>query len=349
MIKEVEFQNIAETVKVGDEYVGYTTDPALDMFDGFLTDDGKTLTVDVNREIPVGHARQVTLYYGNVDFSTSRIEYVKLGSTNLLTNDPSVSYVGSSHKFDLSAVFIIPQRLATRVPINNITIDLFTYEANVVDINGDPIYQKRLSVPYKAVGDASTDFAQSTDGWYVLGTVDYKIQDIREQPLIQYLKGDIIYWYDSLEVNPLIDGPPIVYGDLWIATEDVYGPPGELNNLWVIPTEEELLNFILIPRPPAITRCATVVHTDLLISRYAKQYFIAEVLRRTSFKPYDDDTAWYMADLLSSMREMALNYLQKGDATKAKFMIDTIANEYAAVMLGKKNYELTTTQLRYTP
>lgn len=349
MVKEVEFQNIAETVKVGDAYVPYTTDPALEMFDGFLTDDGKTLTVDVNREIPVGYARRVTLYYANVDLSNAKVGYVELGATPLLTNDPTVSYVGSSHKFDLSPVLVMPQRTASRTPIDDITIDLFTYEANVVDGQGNAIYQKRLSVPYKVVGDASTDFAPSTDGWYVLGTVDYKLQDIKEQSLVQYLKGDIIYWYEHEDPDAIDDRPRgVVHGDLWIANEDTYGPPTGWKGIWSRPTDEEILNFILLPRPASITRCATIVHTDILISRYVKQHYIANTLTKTSFKPHDDSTAWYASDLLSSMRELALYYLQMGDGAKAKYILDDIANEYTAAMLSKRDYKQISLNLNYT-
>ena len=347
MVKEVEFQNVAETIKVGDSFVPYTTEPALDIVSGFLEDDGATLVIDVNREIPVDYARRVSLYYANVDFAYSNIEYVHLGDSDLLTNDPSVSYVGSSFKFDITKVLSIPQRNFIQTPIQNIVIDLFTYEANVTDAEGNNIYKKRLSVPYKAVGDASTKYAISTDGWYVIGIVDYKIQKISEIAIqTLYHEGDILYWYeDTIEQQ---GGPTIADGELWMTTKDTVTQPGEGNPDWVIPTEEDLLNFILLPRPASITHCATILHADALISRYVKQNYIAKILAQTSFKPYDDDLAWYMADLLSSMREMALNYLEKGDGTKAKYMLDSMGNEFMAMMKGERKYERTLTQINYT-
>lgn len=346
MVKEVEFQNIAETVKVGDQYVPYTTTPNLDMFSGFLSDMGKLLTVDVNREIPTAYARQVSLYFANIDFSYSKLSYVKLKSTDLLTNDPAISYVGSSHKFDLSPVLAVPQRESVMMPINDLTIDLFTYEANVTEPDGTSIYQKRLSVPYKAVSDSSTKFAQSTDGWYVLGVVDYAIRKYGEPTMKEFFrKGDIVYWYENVMDTGLTNEPSVALGDLWIADQDTDGFSKEY---WSLPTEEQLLNFVLIPKPSAVTKCATIVHTDILISRYVKQYYILKTLVRTSFKDYDDSTAWYVSDMLSSMRELALDYLQKGDGTKAKYMLDKISNEYMAIMTGKKNYEATTISLNYT-
>ena len=348
MVAEVEFRNIAEMVKVGDLYVPYTTNPKHRMFSGFLTNDGKTLTVDVNREIPVYYTRQLYLYYGNVDYSYSRIDYVSLGSTPLLTNDPSISEVGSSHKFDLSSVYSIPTRSASNVPINDVTIDLYTSEANVTDSNGDVIYQRRLTVPYTVVGDVTATTPQSTDGWYVLGLVDYKIENISKPSKQIFFKGDIIYWYDSFAESNDPDSPPIAEGDLWIATKDTYEVPAAGISDWSIPTDEDILNFVLAPRPDNYTECATIVHSDILISRYVKQQYIGETLKRISFKKWDDKTAYYEIDRLTSMRELALHYLEIGDSVKAKYMLDMIENEFYEVMNNGNDRELKTRQQRYT-
>ena len=244
MVKEVEIFNTIEAVKTGTLYPPYTTDPSVDMLTGFLTDDGKLLTVDVNREFSFKHIRMIYLWYAVVDLTTRTVNYTLLETKELSYENhggPSIQIRQSSHSFDLSAVLTIPRRVNISPAVNEINIDLFTYEANISGADGTAVYgKKRLSVPFSSSLDSGYELVTSTDGWYPMGVVDYAIRD-KNYSYTDYIEaGDIIFWVDGPGTG-IYDSPStMATGKLYVAQERTNESP-LTEGAWVEVVEADLL------------------------------------------------------------------------------------------------------------
>jgi len=294
MVKEVEFSNFIELFG---NYQYYTND--LDdnsVFDGALAEDGKVLHVKVNiPEIsPTDGKRCMFLFFGNVDFESKLVDYVKINQ---------VQVAGDIYTFDVSKVLSIPRKVYSTRGTSEITIELYTYEANITTDYGT----KRLSVPYSIESDSRYAYDESTDGIYRLFLVD------------------VPTWHSSTLYNM---EDVIVHNDvLYISTKD--GNRGEIpgaSTSWSDPTEEELLDFVY--GTTSNTPLASVA-SDMLVSRFAKYSYILETIKRTNYKTFDNDAAFQKASLLQMIRERALFYLMNHKAIDAAAALQQLKLAYS--------------------
>jgi len=294
MVKEVEFSNFIELFG---NYQYYTND--LDdspVFDGALEDGGKTLNVRVNiPEIsPADGKRCVFLFYGNVDFESKLVDYVKI---------EQIAESGGIYSFDVSKVLTIPRKVYNTQGTSEITIELYTYEANITTDYGT----KRLSVPYSISSDTKYAYDESTDGIYRLFLVD-----------VPTWSSTVLYNMEDVVVHDDV---------LYISTAD--NNRGEIpgtGDSWGTPTEEELLDFVY--GTTSNTPLASVA-SDILISRFAKYTYILETIKRTNFKTFDNDVAFQKASLLQMIRERALFYLMNHKAIDAAASLQQLKLAYS--------------------
>ena len=337
MIAEVEIRNTVESIKVGSNYPPYTTDPEVPMLTGWLSDEGQLLHLDINREKQGNYVRIIYLYYGIVDTDYRKVDY------NLIeVSDPLFADVeASSYEFDISSILTIPRRTNRVMDINEIVIDLFTYEANITDCTGTAIYgKKRLSVPYKVEMDASVMFPVSTDGWYPIGVIDYSYKDMDITNDTIHQRGDLVYWHTSAP-EPI--NVPGVYKCLSTGKEK----PNAENRWWVLATNEDIMKFYTIP-PGAASSATTIVGANAIISRFIKKEYIAGVLPRISYKGNDDKRALYSLMKLTALRESSILKLEQGDVVAAAYLLDVIRNEHDAFWIPNEDIILTQINSTYT-
>ncbi len=337
MVAEVEIRNTVESVKIGSLYPPYTTDPEVGMVTGWVSNNGQLLHIDVNRELVSGYARIMYLYYSIVDTDYRKVDYNLIKVADVVTLDMEAT----AYEFDISSVLTIPRRTNRVVDINEITIDLFTYEANITDATGTAIYgTKRLSVPYSSEADASVAFPTSTDGWYPIGLVDYLSKDMLVANTVIFNEGDLVYWTND-DVDPVLSTG--VYKAL---TTTLSGPLTE--DKWIEATDEDIMKFFTLPPNAAATSAVTVVGANAIISRYVKKEYIADVLPRVSYKTGDDKRALYSLMKLMAIRENSILKLEKGDMVSASYLLDTIRNEHDAFYTAGEDIILTQIGANYT-
>lgn len=277
MVKEVEFSNASEILGISENYSNAADQP---LFDGYLsTENGHTLNVITH--IPLhGQAvaqRQLFLFYGNVDFDNKTINYTRLDATELDYRQVDQEYTDREYSFDLSTVLTIPRKIYTTGGTSEITIELYTYEANITTDYGT----KRLSVPYSITSDSMYQYEESIDGLYRLIMTDF-------DPWVStrtYGKGDIVEVGSSLMMSTIVNNTDL---------------PAEAN--WAAPTDDDILYF---SRGVTKTPPVRAFITDILISKYAKYNLIKNSLLSTSFKEYDNEKAHEMTLLLQNLRERA--------------------------------------------
>ena len=118
MVREVEFSNQLELLNDDAEY---STKLGVEIFDGYLSNEGKTLTINVNKDAPHSGARQLLLYYSDIDFKSNSINYVFLGQSDF---SPQPQYT-----FDISSIPIIftsvLMKLFLAYPINGYLSTLY--------------------------------------------------------------------------------------------------------------------------------------------------------------------------------------------------------------------------------
>ena len=318
MIREVEIRNTVESVKMGSTHPPYTTDPEVPMITGFVTNDGQSLTVDVNRELKTGHTRFVYLFYSAVDLEYKQVSYHHLDTSDMILGDTPAT----THEFDISSVLTIPKSSPKIFDYTEITIDLFTYEANITDNTGTAIYgQKRLSVPYKAEMGARDQFPVSTDGWYPIGVVDYLYRDMNNIVVSDYFyKGDLVYFYSSLDSKE--EG-------IYKCLEGTSSNP-LTEGFWELAAIEDIMAFFTIPLPANITTAETIVGANAIISRYVKKKYLTDLLTTTSYKPFDDAKALYLLMQVGSLREDSILKLEDGNLVLASYLLDMCGYEFNA-------------------
>ena len=322
MVKEVEFSNFLEIL---DKDYPYSDEIGNPIFDGRLDDSGKSLTIIVGKPIPIGEGvRQLSLYFGNTDFDVRLIDYTLIEETPIddpTVGDPSDPY-NRRYKFDLSKVLEIPRKVYNSQGTSEITIELYTYEANLTTDYGT----KRLSVPYTIWSDTKYEYDNSTDGIYRLYMVDYAYWD----PLTSYGEGDIIYVRDH--------GLYISLSDDNIGND----PTLENNTFWSAPTEEERRDFAY-----GVTKNQPIntVISDMLITRYAKYYYIFRTLKKMDYKKFDNDIAADKTMLLQLFREQALFHLLENKPISAAESLQQLKLAYGNMTITD---EVRTYNIKYT-
>lgn len=343
MVAEVEIRNTVESIKLGSAYPAYVSNPEFPMLSGYLTNQGQTLNIEVNREIASNCVRVAYLFFGVVDFNSRTIDYKILA-----TSDPTLwatygdNFAGTSYTWDISSVLTIPRSVPEITSITDITIDIFTYEANVTNSTGTAIYgKKQLNVPYKIVSDPSVTYPKSTDGWYPIGVMDYAYVDISEVNTRTFYKNDLVWWYDSNEV----DNPN---GSLYLTSEDTTLRPDAVGSPWILATSNDVLNFMMIPQSSSLTSATAIIGANAMITRYAKQSYIKDLLLRTSFKPNDDRRATYALLNALALRESVVAELEAGDMVRSVYYLDQIAYQKDAMFSPNNSITLTQVNSTYT-
>jgi len=303
MVKEVEFNNIAETL---DPSLPYVYDNHRELFEGTLSNDALNLSIRVNAPLRCGFegARQLYLQFGNIDFDSKLIDYVDIGTSELDAIDSGNADVYRTYDFDLSKVLIIPRKIYNTQGSSEIVVELYTYEANITTDYGT----KRLSVPYTITSDTKYEYDKSTDGIYRLVLVDYDYWLASKS----YGIGDIVYFGGGLIMSIIQDNQE----------------PPQNTEAWIAPTYEDIINFAYgtTENPPVR---ATI--TDMLISRYAKYSMIMDVIISKGFKGFDDDYADRLALILNYIREKAKFNLMAGKVVDSAYSLQMLKLMYSNI------------------
>ena len=286
MVKEVEFSNEVEVLASTEPY---SNEVGQDLFEGHLENNGSRLHIVTHTPLkPSAIAkRKLFLFFGNIDFNSNSIEYIKIHESAFDYIQEGKSVTDNVYVFDLSRVLIIPRRVYNTAATSQLTIELYTYEANVITDYGT----KRLSSPYSITSDVKYDYDVSTDGIYKLITIDFESWT----PPKVYGVGDIIALNDVLLVSTIADNTNNI-----IAEEPTDSEPYGIG--WSVATEDDIAIYSLgtTLNPPLRSFI-----TNIMISRYAKYNKIKNALLATSFKAHDDASAYELTALLQRFRENA--------------------------------------------
>lgn len=286
MVREIEFSNQLELLNDDSEY-SYGLGEAI--LSGTLENDGLTLNVSVDKEMPPSGMRQLILFYGDVDFVAQTVNYQYLSD--------SMASDGQDTTFDLSSILNMPRRTITSTSTVPALVELYTYEANISTDYGNKI----LSVPYSTtVMPPSKD---STDGIFKLFLIDHS--DWHFAPV--YMMGDIVANDGELMVSVtnynIGNNPNIPTGDWTSASIE------QLKEFAYGATEHTPLNSII---------------ANALISRYAKYAYILPTILDTSFNPVDDTGSHSMAMTLTMLRDNALLLLQDSKPIEAAYALEQV-------------------------
>lgn len=296
MVKEVEFSNTIVTLG---EDQDYSNSPDQDLFVAHLSNSSKTLNVKVR--VPLTPQEQATrkmyLQFANVDFISKEIEYLDLAESDFDHCTTTTQFTDKTYTFDISRVLTIPRRIYSTGSTSEITIELYTYEANITTDYGT----KTLSVPYSITSNTNYKYNESTDGVYRFIMVDF-------EPFLttrSYGIGDIVAVNDIL-YKSLIDNN----------TSEV-----TVTTAWRAPTKDEIIFYC-----QGTTKFPPIrgVVSHVMISRYAKYKIIKDILLATSFKEYDDIEAFSLVSLLQNIRERAKYQLLVNKPIEALKSLDLI-------------------------
>jgi hypothetical protein len=295
MVKEVEFSNEFEVLG---EYQPYSNAPDQPLFDGYIEDEGKTLKIVVHSPLsfPSEYKRKLFLYFGNVDFGSRLIDYLKIGETTLDYRHDGYDVTNKEYSFDLSRVLIIPRKIYSTGGTSEITIEMYTYEANFNTDYGS----KTLSVPYSINNDVKYEYDKSTDGIYRLVLIDFK----------PWIPDELYGIGDIVEINDI----------LYMSNINDNNTTTDTSN-WELPTDEDILNYSRGTTKSVPDRSFV---TDMMISRYAKYKIIRDSLISASFKEYDDKDSYELALLLQNLRERAKYKLISHKAVDAAYALQTL-------------------------
>ena len=295
MVREVEFSNESEVLN---ESSLYSNAPDQPLFTGYLEDEGKTLKIVVHSELPRESEakRKLFLYYGNVDFDEKLIDYTGLNDIALDYRQPLQDVTDREYSFDLNTVLTIPRKIYSTGGSSEITIELYTYEANFTTDYGT----KTLSVPYTITNNARYRYEKSTDGIYRLITLDVEPWSSFKV----YGLGDIVESGGALMISTSNNNNSLIS-----------------DGGWALPTDEEILTFC---KGNTNTPPLRAFVTDMMISRYAKYNIIRESLISTSFKSYDDAISYEFTLLLQNLRERAKYKLLSHKPIDAAYALQTL-------------------------
>ena len=347
MIKEIETHNSTEYLEDG---LAMPFEIYPEVVTALLSANGMVLTAMVNRFLKAGSVRKVTLNY-MLPYPEQEIvmEYV-LGSFGPSdTFNETTPYVFSLDPVMHSIIHPAPEQL----PDNTVNIRLYTYEANTAfnygttypQYDGAVLYSTGSYVQYggrlwqalvQTIGNLPTDptywnptgvpssgtitfnmpytvsypglsiIPSSTDGWYTLRVVDMEIYN----PVTQYLVNDTVFYSTGFYIciaNSLGNLP----------TNAAFWSP------MTVEQEHNLYEFGYNPT----TTLATILNTDMLVTRYVKQKFIYELLVKSNYKRYDNLAVINQLEKIIAMREAAIVHLEAGNPITANNMLDLITIE----------------------
>jgi len=296
MVKEVEFSNESEVLS---NLENYSNAPDQPLYTGHIEDDGVTLKIKVHVPLlnELASQRKLILFYGSIDFDSKLVDYINIGETALDYRQTGNAVTDREYTFDISRVMIIPRKIYSTGGTSEITIELYTYESNLSTDYGS----KTLSVPYSINNDVKYEYDRSTDGVYRLIMGDF-------DPWVStraYGVGDIV-------VNGTVLSVSLIDENLNVMTT---------TESWALATDDDILNYSrgITKYPPV-----RAFITDIMISRYSKYKLIRESIMSTSFKGYDDDTAYELTLLLQNLRERAKYKLITHKPIDAAYTLQTL-------------------------
>jgi hypothetical protein len=369
MIREIETNNTTEYLDVSLQPVDFEHIP--DIVTATLSANGMVLTAMVNRYLRNDCVRKVTLNY-MLPFSEQQfvMEYV-LGTYGPSdTVDELTKYVFSLDPVLHQIVHPAPEQL----PDNTVNIRLYTYEANTAfnygtcypQYDGAVLYAVGSYVQYggrlwqalvSTIGNLPTNpqfwnptgvpssgtitfnmpftvsypglsiIPRSTDGWYTLRVVD-----------IEKYNNGILY-----NVNDIVFYPT----GFFICTRQTLGNLPTDGHYWTPMTVEQEHNLYEFGYTYSPT-LATVLNTDMLITRYIKQKFIYELLVKSNYKRYDNLTVVSQLEKIYAMREAAVVHLNAGNPITARNMLDLITIEDNSFMVNNRENKAIETFTNFT-
>lgn len=291
MVKEFELVNVASTITNGDG------------FEGTLSNNGDTLTIDVNNVAEVaGYKYQMTVLYANIDHNNNNIEYETLLSSVLTTTLEDT-------EIDISSVKALLTFETVTVKSATINVDLFTYEANINTDYG----RKRISFPHKVTSD-NAGYNMTTDGIFIV-----TVHQIPQWSNVGiYNVGDLVYVDDVT----------------YMATKyNSTMPPSSSPEYWTVVTEDI---FSAYAQAPDLNGGSSFIsHNLCLNTRSIKQEIIIPMLKSTSFSKYDDIPVLNKLEDLINMREAAVSFLRQQDFLRADYTRRELINQYNYGTVGK--------------
>jgi len=300
MVKEVEFSITSEII---DRNIPYSNSDDQPLVIGHLKDNGTILNIIPRIPLPteIFAKRKLFLYFCNIDFDNKLIDRIKIGETDLdYCMKDEDQFTDKIYEFDLSRVLIIPRKVYNTQGTSEITVELYTYEANINTDYGS----KRLSVPYTITSDTKYEYDKSTDGIYKLLLIDFE-EWVNDRT---YGIGDIVSHNDALLVSTIDNN---TYDDTDI----------EWETAWIEPTDDDIFTFNYGTTSNTPTRA---IEFDVLISRYAKYGIIKDILLSTGFKSYDDEKSYELVALLQNLREKAKFQLQAHNPIDALYSLQML-------------------------
>jgi hypothetical protein len=298
-IKEVEVFNTVFQVE------GEVLPSPDDTISAYLSDEGLTMSVQVDMDIKPNHIRRMSVAFMTIDYANKIYTDVVLG-----TSDPILAYVpGETFDVELKPVLQIPSPFVQNLTSMEVAIEPLTYQANVEKSWG----LETLTYPHRLHTSGTITYPDSTDGWYRLSVLDLPIWDGANE----YREGDVVYYVD---------------GYFKAATDNISVTPTNPDETWSAMTDEDWSFFNV-----AMTRVSDFdsplrVLSDLLITRNIKYRYIFECIKATSFNPVDDPVAEHALSRIVALREVSIAYLESGDPIKAVQTIMNVPNEYKALI-----------------
>lgn len=313
MVREVEIK-VSQYTNIVNQTHGYdelssTEDATKDKFLGILREDGTLLDLTLNITM-TGEEICSSIFmldYNAVDYSNRSVLRTQIG--DIVVRDglpPDIYYEG----IDLSPVLELPQQTSLIDIENSVDIALFTYEANIIEEYG----VKRLSVPYKVIGDTNLSMSTSTDGLY---TVHFAI--------VRHWNTNSSFVEGQVTTNAGTTYTCIVANKGALITD---------GSFWRVSTAEDIRAFT--SGTTATLEDGTLVSSSagMLITRALKQDYIYDILTGLSYRTEDDLQAKTVLENMKRYRELSLFYLEDSNHLQAQYLIDKAKVEYRHFKYG---------------
>jgi hypothetical protein len=360
MIKEVEVRNTTELLD-SDPTLVVDFENTPDIVTAILTSNGMVMTAKVNRNLKTDYFRKVSLYYILPTYEQQTVTEYELGVFDLSdTVDATTEYV-----FDLSPIMSsIAHPMTEQLADQTVSIRVYTYEANVVIDYGTsyPLYSgttqwvvndvvqyngrlylctkdslgnlpsngtywqsniipssgtKTLHAPYSVSYPGVSVIPASTDGWYNLRVVDVAAYTYPNNTTVYY-PNDIVY-DDSSGTGGMFF--------CILTDDDAYGTANE--TYWEpLSAERERNMYGFGYEQSSSDTIATLLNTDMLVTRYVKQKYIYDLLVKSNYKRHDNITVVTQLEKIFAMREAAVAHLYAGNVIFARYLLDMITIEY---------------------
>lgn len=369
MIREIETNNTTEYLESMLQATDFEHTP--DVVTATLSANGTVLSAKVNRLLRADCMRKVTLNY-MLPFSDQQfvMEYVLgvFGPSN--TVNENTVYTFSLDPVLHQIVHPAPEQL----PDNTVNIRLYTYEANTAfnygtcypQYNGAVLYSTGSYVQFNGrlwqalvptIGNLPTNPQYwNTTGVPSSGTITFGLPYTVSYPGQSIIPLSTDGWYSLrvLDIASYSGVTPYVINDIVFYSTGFFVCIGNTTgNLptnityWTPMTPEQEHNIYEFGYMYSQT-IATVLNTDMLVTRYVKQKFIYELLTKSNYKRYDNLTVVNQLEKIYAMREAAVIHLNAGNPITARNMLDLIVIETNSFMVNNRENKAIETFTNFT-